>query len=252
MISNSVQNPGREPSAGTSLISRIVEKSPAIQNISHVPLEGDVAILSSLKGYASVAKDAAVLLDGVFDHNSFLVSEVNKPSCTEAISACTGVGISNGNQSLICHFNPMVFYDETQAGEILSKIKSVIDSLRLSATASLKAIVYSGDDTNSLPIEKLLHSEGIATLSLINQKLGMENGAGYEGGFAYIPETDKWHVHTYLRRVDGVEHAPKTDVTTRAELADCFDRITFTPATQKSDEKVGFGVFKSLVCPRQD
>lgn len=224
MLPNQTQE--RTTSQG-SLISRIVDRAVGLREPSHAPVAGDSFVISSLKGYADVARHAEMMLDGKFDKDSFLLSKVDKPAGTEAISFCTGVGISNGNQALIAHFNPLVMYEETQRCEVLGKLRSAIERLQATSTAPIKAVVYSGDDVNGLPIEGFLYSHGIETLALINQK-GDLNGNGYEGGFVYNPATDTWHIHTYVRPEVNPPGPPQRDVTTRAELDSCFERITHT------------------------
>jgi hypothetical protein len=231
----------------SSLISRIVDRAPGMREASHAPIAGESFVISSLKGYADVARKAEMMLDMKFDKESFLLSKVNQPAGTEAISFCTGVGISNGNQALICHFNPMVLYDEAQRAEVLGKLQSAIERLQATSSAPIKAVVYSGDDGNGLPLEGFLRSKGIETLALINQK-GDLDGTGYEGGFVYNPATDKWHVHTYVKPELSRQGLPQHEVTTKAELDSCFERITHTvPGPATGSPFVSLGVPKLFV-----
>ena len=220
---------GNFQSSYKSLIALVALTNPSLNQRSSVSLEGGFANLVSLKTYAELAKDAKALIDHKFDRNSFLLGAPKQSVCTEAISACTAMGISNGDRALICHFNALVLTEEPQRSEVLVNIKVAVDLLRKTAKGPLKSIIYSGEKTNGLELEGLMKSGGVNTLALIDQKRD-PNGDGYEGGFVYSPENDQWNVHTYQVYKDG-RSIPATlgkNITTVNDLGNCFERITLS------------------------
>lgn len=213
------------PDEKRSPVGRIVLRNFAslleIEQNSGADLDGKIASVVPFTGFYEANGNQSYLMD--YSRDSFLLAGPNRASLTDCISKCTAVGVSNGRESLICHFTPEVVF--LNRDHVFAHSRRCIDFLRKTATADLKGIIYSGDENNGLPLESLLKEEGIPTLALIGQK------AGYEGAIAYVPKKDHWHVNTYLFEAEGDPASFLTQpacIQSRDQLRSVFDRVTCT------------------------
>ncbi len=173
--------------------------------------------LCSVPEFYALNQNSVYLSD--WTSSSFLLPGPGKSAYTDLISCCVAIGITNGQEGVLCHFLPESFQKYQKS--ILKHLFATVDFLREPGGHTLSAVVYAGDERIGKVLSIALGREDVKTLGLLGQK------SEFEGGLAYDGTKNKFLINIYQHTAsDGSPinyYEQNSSIVTEQDLIRCFD-----------------------------